>query len=516
MQPVIQQDLIIFYSFLALSLVALALTSRVRLLRAFVSKRIYHNSPISIAEITWFVLAMATILLSLLLSNNFWYGRRIAKWKRSYSALILNNLFDASGDALAQLIGYVFLPVSKNSPLASFFNLPYTSLTRVHTWLGRTLFWLAIFHATMGSGYYYAAGKDLRTTLFIVPSGAVFGKGDYQQVLGVATISILLVVLLTSLSYVRRYFYNVFYFTHFLVFAFLTMAYFHASSCIYYAMPGLILYGIDGLLRLQSRKATHTSTVKEVIFEPCGYVKVTVATTEAANARAGQFMRVNFPAVSMMEYHPWSIVESSADTVTFLFSAPSDKSWSARVSKLLGTISDRSAGDVNVHLQGPYGREIALVTERFDLAVFYVGGTGIAACVQAVNTVLSRNRQNVDKAKTKVLVAWSSSQEQMESLSCVKSWADESKEDFELRLFHTGSSQSTPNGSPNLQIANERANLSALLQKQVNALSSMDLTVGVFICGPPGFSKDALSHVTTFSGARKDVNVRVEVESFEI
>ncbi|KAJ3092444.1 hypothetical protein HK100_006942, partial [Physocladia obscura] len=55
--------------------------------------------------------------------------------------------------------------------------------------------------------------------------------------------------------------------------------------------------------------------------------------------------------------------------------------------------------EIIVHLQGPYGKEIRIIGEEKDIVLFYVGGTGLAAATQAIDTILARNTANIDAAR---------------------------------------------------------------------------------------------------------------------
>ncbi|KAJ3119066.1 hypothetical protein HK100_000476 [Physocladia obscura] len=515
MQPLVRKDLAIFYILLFLTAITIVLARKSRVINHFLLKQVFKTSSITIAELGWFCVLLLTLAASFGWNINYWWFRRLAKWTKAgkpLSTLVPQTLFNASGDVLSVILGFVMLPVSKNSFLATFLNLPYTSLMRLHIWLGRFLFCGSVFHGGVGVVLYIMSSKNLVQTLFIVPAGAVLGSNDYQQVLGIAAFAILLFVAIMSLNYFRRHFYNTFFFTHFFVFAFITVAYFHASSTIFFLVPGLCLYTIDGFTRLSSRFSL--DFVSSVIFEECGYITVTVSTRKVQNARPGQFMRVNIPSISQFEFHPWSIVRATDSSVTFLFEAGHiDREWSAKVAEKLKQFDKSSK--IAVNLQGPYGKAIEVTRAAQDLVLFYVGGTGIAASIQAIDGVLARNDADVDNVgKTKVVLVWSARRENITAISLLKPWKNVSRDVLELELFQTNGSSKVDAKTPAEEL---RMNLTSNLKKHVALDSeSTDLNVGVFICGPHGFTKDALRNVSAFAAENPKLSLEVEVESFNL
>ncbi|KAJ3115388.1 hypothetical protein HK100_001362 [Physocladia obscura] len=239
----------------------------------------------------------------------------------------------------------------------------------------------------------------------------------------------------------------------------------------------------------------------------CGYVVVTIATKKANFARPGQFMRVNFPSISRLEFHPWSIVYKSETSVTFMFSAGKNTyEWSALLAEKLKQFSAIAANEkLVVHLQGPYGKEIGVYGNNQDLVIFYVGGTGLAACIQAINKILARNDATTEDKRVKVILAWSARKFKMAEISLLQSWNGVSNDLLELELFETG-------------LSAERANLDSLLKKHLLDFdtSIQDFLVGIFICGPASFTLDALNHAYFFSLQNPSIKLSIEMESFDL
>ncbi|KAJ3091898.1 hypothetical protein HK100_007072 [Physocladia obscura] len=287
---------------------------------------------------------------------------------------------------------------------------------------------------------------------------------------------------------------------------------FNASGDVLSVILGLCLYAIDGFTRFSFRFSP--DSVSTVSFEECGYITVTVSTPKARNACPGQFMRVNVPSVSQLEFHPWSIVRATDTSVTFLFGGGHiDREWSAKVAEKLKQFDKSSK--IAVNLQGPYGKAIEVTRKTQDLVLFYVGGTGIAASIQAIDGVLARNNFDVDDAgKTKVVLAWSARRENMAAISLLQPWKNVSCDVLELEFFQTNGNLEVDTKTPAEEL---RMNLTSKLKKHASFESkNTELNVGVFICGPPEFTKDALRSVSAFVSENPKVSLEVEVESFDV
>ncbi|KAJ3016719.1 UNVERIFIED_CONTAM: hypothetical protein HDU68_012075 [Siphonaria sp. JEL0065] len=505
-RDLIQTNLWIYYGFLTVAGIVALLATKLSRLNLLLSRKVASKSTISLGELGFSLLMLMMLLSAGSWNYKYFHERRQAKWfqrNRPLSGLIFNTLYNVSGDLCAIMMGLVMIPVAKNSFLATFLNLPYTSLR---------------------------SAREIADYYFKYEPGHPWGHHEYIMIVGFVAILALTFVVMTSLDYVRRRWYNTFFYTHFFVFIFILFAYFHASSCIYFALPGLLMYTVDGFIRLRNR--FQLDKVSAVIFEDSGYITVTVQTTKAARAAPGQFMRVCFPKLCN-EFHPWSIVESTETNTTFMFvkSAKPDE-WSTRVAEYLRQQKEHGmAGDVMVSLQGPYGKEIDVVKRIPDVFVCFVGGTGVAACVSAVKWVLFNA---TSEKETKVFLFWSSRSHNLDSLSHLKGLLAMSADCLHIQLFETGnewatSDLGTAGGTPSLYDgkreltltlmethSKKRADLNHLLQKFVAPLDVFETVfeVGVFVCGPKSLSLDALAACDTFQKEHAGFRVAVEVESF--
>ncbi|KAI8928313.1 ferric reductase like transmembrane component-domain-containing protein [Entophlyctis helioformis] len=202
--------------------------------------------------------------------------------------------------ALGSLSVMTMLPV-RNSPIASLLGFSYERSLLWHGLLGSGTVLLAVFH---GSLYlfqwtYYDFLYDSITSRKMITYGLAAG-------------GVFAVVLLTSvIPAVRRYSFELFYWIHICSYpAVLVLLFLHTRHSLDFFLPGAIFYALDRLLRIARalRPATivearqHGDSLTRLRFRQPSLVG------SIGRARPGQFVFIQFPGISPLEWHPFSIV----------------------------------------------------------------------------------------------------------------------------------------------------------------------------------------------------------------
>ncbi|KAJ2963510.1 hypothetical protein NQZ79_g1607 [Umbelopsis isabellina] len=537
----VRNTLAVFYSFLGLTAIIALASQRVPAIKRVLSRTIWLTSNVALGEISWFVVAVLvmnigvpamiwkaywnmwdSMVMSMDGSTDMGVGFFTMYWpwiRIAYETIILTT-----GDSLAINFGLVMLPVSKNSFLATFFDLPYTSMLRVHQWLGFSLFWLAVTHLVLTMLSYSMDITPLYKLFFtVIYDPHPWGDSNYLFITGMISFFILSFVVISSMRFLRRKFYNSFYFIHFFVFVSILFAYLHASMSIYYLIPGLCLYGIDVTTRLFALFVKYP--ILSVIYEDCGYYTVKIQTNKAVNARPGQFVRIAVPDISSTDYHSYTIAESTAESLTFVF-APNRRpgsysEWTNKLAQVLQSNPQRK-----VCIQGPYGKRMGIVDEAssLDAFLFYVGGTGITPALAAIHSLLDDMNNDyllrgASAASKKIFLFWAAGVESMENFSLVHDWVTSDIDitsPVVVRLFDTTDPGYDKTVGNEALVTRGRPHITSLLNKHITPLihNGKSLRLGVFICGPERFTDDGISGVNTFKIVNKNVSIKMEVESF--
>ncbi|KAJ1567461.1 hypothetical protein HK405_005888 [Cladochytrium tenue] len=388
--------LAMFYGFLLLSAAAaLAAKLSPAAHRVLATRVVTPYSTVSLGEAAWFA-AAAFLTLGACAGANWSdvYAADVATasvWTQGmFSMLML-----LTGYSTCLAFGLVLLPAAKNSPVNDFLGLSYTATARVHTWLGYLAFATVVAHVGFAA-VAISFRASVLTTFFSVAASRTgstgWGNHQYIYLTGVVATFGTAYVTLTSLRFFRRRFYNFFYYSHFLVIVVLLFGYFHSSMYIFCAIPGLILWTIDGCIRLAARFQP-TSRVTRFRNEPGKLRTFTVTTPLASLCRPGHFMRVCLPAVSALEFHPFTVARVSYDAVTFLVAPSRPGQWTHRALTHLEAainFSHTAPAPVAARLQGPLGcpSRFAVRHRDYHSVAFYVAGTGAAPAFAILTAIL--------------------------------------------------------------------------------------------------------------------------------
>jgi predicted ferric reductase len=252
-------------------------------------------------------------------------------------------------------------------------------LTAWHRWVGFTLFWTVLTHATLVVlGY---------ATLDNAPMSKTFGAlaGVPASLLGMCAAALIVVIGATSARYVRRRLrYEVWHGLHMLVYLALALAFIHqlletttftssAFAIAYWWALWIVAIGalVAGRIVVPLRRnALHRFRVAAVVPESASVVSVHVTGRhlDRLPARAGQFFIWRFPG-----HNNWWLANP------FSLSAAPDGRSLRLTAKAVGSTSAGLRGvpvGSRVFLEGPYGAFTSMHRSRPG-ALLIAGGVGI-------------------------------------------------------------------------------------------------------------------------------------------
>ncbi|KXS13180.1 hypothetical protein M427DRAFT_34226 [Gonapodya prolifera JEL478] len=540
----VRQSLAIFYAFLALTVLCFLGARRVRVFERSFGARPLETSTVTTGELTWFVVALVMVLVGLngLYSNAaFSYyslSYALAKTPISWGTLLVYTLMHSSGGISAVIFGLVVLPVPKHSPLYSFVGLDYTSMLRLHRWLGWTSLWVFVYH-TVACLYAVTLVKDPLAVRLKSLGDGEWGEKNYIYVTGFLALGATLILGLTSLPVFRRRLYNTFYLMHGFGVVGLIFSYLHSSLSIYYAIPGMLLYTIDLLLRLIQTLTTHrltTSPISSSSPSPGDLSLLTVTLPTPLPALPGQFMRVTVPSASWWESHAWSIAGVKGNEVEFLV-APVKGGWAFEkwTERVLEGV--KKEGGIKISMQGPFGTPTRFVFPNatpHSAYVFIVGGTGLAPALFCIRSLLSNppitagassDAEKVLPDRPPIYLVWSVRSDRAHTLSALQPWLGPDSP-LNVHVFDTSRAGSDlgPVSSPLPNpiaplVSRSRPGVRNILCKVVERLGAETSVavprVEVFVCGPERMTNDVLADVKAVETSEKVV-IDVEVESFVV
>lgn len=151
---------------------------------------------------------------------------------------------------------------------------------------------------------------------------------------------------------IRRKFFEVFFYTHYLYILFIVFFFFHVGiGYAFFMLPGFYLFMIDRYLRfLQSSQRVRLLSARVL---SCEALELNFAKNSSLSYNPTSIMFVNVPSISKLQWHPFTVTSSSnleEDKVSVVIKV--EGSWTR---KLYQMVSSSSIDRLQVSVEGPYG-----------------------------------------------------------------------------------------------------------------------------------------------------------------
>ncbi|CAN6461945.1 unnamed protein product [Victoria cruziana] len=292
----------------------------------------------------------------------------------------------------------LFIPVSRGSEILKVAGLSFEESVRYHIWLGHTAMATFTIH-----GLFYviiwASNNDLHEMLTWVRVGTSNVAGELALLFGLA-------LWVTTLPYIRRKMFELFFYTHQLYVLFVVFYVFHVGASHFYMfLPGIYLFMVDRFLRfLQSRRPTKLLCARLL---PCHVVELSFSKRRGLHYNPMSTVFINIPSISALQWHPFSVTSaSSLEEDRLTVAIKSEGGWSEALYQKLSSKSfaeDR----IEVSVEGPYGPP-SIDYLRHDVLVMISGGVGITPFFSIIRHIIA---QNAKKPRLLLVCAFKSSAE---------------------------------------------------------------------------------------------------------
>ncbi|KAJ7780047.1 iron reductase [Mycena maculata] len=307
--------------------------------------------------------------------------------------------------ALAQLPP-VFIFASKNSPLTALLLGPgvdYTKLNYIHRWSGRGLFLGGVIHGAIWINNHLVWDLPILT--------------QQKEGSGVAALGVLCMIVLTSVSPLRRWCYSAFLVCHYLTFPafFITICY-HTTYAPPWIFPPLAFYGADLLMRIFNWRVVAARI--EGLNGGLSLIHIPNAT---AGWRAGQHVQMRaLIGGRVWEAHPLSICSAAPEItclsgpdnepIGMLLAARACGDWSRLLHNFAQTpqfedddVVEAAGSDVkrpapldvfpgreaHLVLEGPYGGATLRATD-YETVLLFAGGSGATFTLGVLDEIIGR------------------------------------------------------------------------------------------------------------------------------
>jgi len=252
----------------------------------------------------------------------------------------------------------LIIPATRNSVLTWMLGLPFDQVVIYHRAIGRwTLICTYIHFIFFWNDYMDHSGED-------------------KYLYGILGAACGTVIGLTTFDYVRRQVFNLFFFAHYTFIGFFVFGYLHFREARVFMLIGVGMYLLDRFIRV----AWMGLPRKTIEFVPRGDALARIRfpkgmLTDALDRhRVGQYYFINIPALSLTEWHPFSVS-----------SGPREESVEMHIRALgdhtkkiveFAKVCEREKKSIYVRSEGPYGNTKCDI-RRYPVILLVGGGVGI-------------------------------------------------------------------------------------------------------------------------------------------
>ncbi|KAE9595488.1 hypothetical protein Lal_00030929 [Lupinus albus] len=272
---------------------------------------------------------------------------------------------------------FLFFPVARGSSVLPFFKLTSESTIKYHIWLGHIVMTLFTAH---GICYiiFWAVTNQISQVVKWDKVGVSNVAGELSLIFG-------LFMWIATIPRIRRKFFELFFYTHYLYTLFIVFFIFHVGityACL--MLPSFYLFMVDRYLRfLQSRNQVRLVSARVL---PCEAVELNFSKAHGLTYNPTSIMFVNIPSISKLQWHPFTITSNSnLENENLSVVIKSDGTWTQKLYKLLSTHS--TIDRLGVSVEGPYG-PASTDFLRHDTLVLISGGSGITPFISIIRELL--------------------------------------------------------------------------------------------------------------------------------
>ncbi|XP_042681177.1 NADPH oxidase 1 isoform X3 [Centrocercus urophasianus] len=267
-----------------------------------------------------------------------------------------------------------------------------------------------------------------------------------------------------------------------------------------WVLAPIILYIFERILRIW--RARQKVVVTKVVMHPAKVLELHMQ-KKGFRMEVGQYIFVNCPAVSLLEWHPFTLTSApEEDFFSIHIRAAGD--WTERI---IDTFQQQKLEIPRIEVDGPFGTASEDVF-LYEVAMLVGAGIGVTPFASILKSIWYRFQQNDQTLKTKKIYfywlcrdtgafAWFN--DLLASLE--QKMAESGKADFlTYRLFLTGWDTSIANNAA-LNFDTVTDSVTGLRQKTIFGRPRWDTefsavatahprsVVGVFLCGPEALAK---------------------------
>lgn len=360
---------------------------------------ILRRKPYLFGKLSYFGYGELLFLVGFLIGGNV-----MVSWYQ-YDAYIgyvapENRTSDVYMNQVGLLLGYtcvwnmafLFLPATRNCVWMEFLGISYANGVKYHRWVGVMVVLTGLGHTFP---YYYMWLRDHKWLEQSLPcfNCAIGERSEghtrWFNFYGELALICFLAIAITSLPWIRRRMYETFYYVHHLFPLGVIFTVLHWETTTWFVFPSLLVYLIDRAV--SSSNAFWPVQVQEFTALPDGVIKIVISRSphDDGSYDIGQFVYLNAPAISKLQWHPFTIASSprtSATTLTILLKALGD--WTADLTEYAEDCKNKSVLPT-LYMDGYYGESLGKY-EEYPTLCLIGGGIGVTPILAILEDMVAK------------------------------------------------------------------------------------------------------------------------------
>jgi hypothetical protein len=297
--------------------------------------------------------------------------------------------------------GLALLMASRTNLFAIILRVPSPVLLQYHRWIGIATVADATTHFALNIQH------DIKTDQL------ADALSNRRIQVGIMAWLALAIMFVTSVNFIRRRWFEAFYYSHALFFVFVVGALIHATKGPEFLLPGLLLWGIDRGIRFWNN--FRRVEVKSITALSGDVTKFTIEGRQVTHP--GQIAWVQVPGVSFFNWHPFTIASAPGDgQAVFAIrglgghtrrlnklalvsrgapmkdlptSSAEQNKDSSGMQKLVPATSEKTDSSMKLRVDGPYGVS-STRWGLFPVTLLVAGGIGITPGISIATHIIKR------------------------------------------------------------------------------------------------------------------------------
>ena len=323
----------------------------------------------------------------------------------------------------------VWLPVTRHSLWNYVLGMSYDRARLYHIHVSRYTLLLFALHGT-GLYAWILYKNEFWSELRLGGWTGHMATGSFAMTGG-------LLLLVTSCGICRRRWWELFYRCHWVgLVVFTVFSMLHDPLVVRWQLAGVVLFGVDLLCRTYK----WTKPVDVVSVTSQGEVTRIQWRASSFEFEAGQFVLICFPAISPLEWHPYSIASSPHHLPHVVVYSKRMGWWTRRLQEL--SMEATTTSPIRMYIEGPYG-QLSVHLPLYRHVMLVSGGLGVVPMLSVYHQLLKQSEAGAEAdggAISDVQFVWSMRDKQL-----IKSvWRD-------MEQFNSNTSQ--PLSSPHFSSA---------------------------------------------------------------